>query len=47
LDRWFASARALGASVEIGNVLWRQDDWFTPPRPADDEYWEFLRRELG
>jgi hypothetical protein len=47
LERYFASARAQGASVEIGNVLYTQDDWFTPPRRADEEYWELLRRELG
>ena len=47
LERYFASARALGASVEIGHVLWTHDDWLSQPRPADAEYWELLRRELG
>jgi hypothetical protein len=47
LDRWFASARDLSASVEIGNVLWVQDDYFSAPRPADAAYWALLRQWLG
>ncbi len=47
LEHWFASARAVGASVEIGNLLWVQDDSFSSPRPADAAYWELLRKCLG
>ena len=47
LERYFDSARELGASVEIGNVLRVRDDRFSPPRPTDEAYWELLRKCLG
>jgi hypothetical protein len=45
-DRWFESARRIGASVEIGNVLHQRPDAFTTVRPADDDYWSLLRSGL-
>ena len=44
MEEWFASARRLGAAVEIGNVLYVRDDPFSDPRPADDQYYRTLRR---
>ena len=46
LDRWFASARALGAAVQVGNVLWTKRDRFSPVVRATAGYWARLRQEL-
>jgi hypothetical protein len=47
LEGWFDSAAALGASVQIGNLLMVRDDRFSPAREADAAYYELLRRKLG
>ncbi|MDR1279291.1 MAG: hypothetical protein LBK99_00520 [Opitutaceae bacterium] len=47
LRHWFASARRLGASVEIGNLLWQKTHRFAPVVPADSRYWQLLREELS
>jgi hypothetical protein len=46
LDHWFDSARALDASVQIGNLLTVKENLFSPVRPADAGYWETLRQQL-
>ncbi len=46
LDRWFESARALEASVELGNLMWVKENLFAEARPADAGYWDLLRRQL-
>ncbi|XHR27128.1 MAG: TIM-barrel domain-containing protein [Chthoniobacteraceae bacterium] len=43
-ERWFASARSLGAGVELGNVLACRPDNFSPVIPADAAYWAMLRQ---
>jgi len=46
LDEYFASARRLGASLQIGNILMTQEDLFSKPAPADSDYYALLRRNL-
>ncbi len=46
MDRWFMSARDLGASVQIGNVLWYSPHRFTGPIPADEAYLSTVRSGL-
>ncbi len=46
LPEYFASARLHGAGVHIGNLLMVCDDPFTPPRPADANYYALLRQWL-
>ncbi|HEY3377495.1 MAG TPA: TIM-barrel domain-containing protein [Armatimonadota bacterium] len=47
LEGYFASARKLGASTQIGNLLYVKDTPFAEPRPADAAYYELLRREFA
>jgi hypothetical protein len=44
LDDYFDSARRLGVSIELGNVLVSRDYKFAPPRPADTVLWTRLRK---
>ncbi|HEY9249783.1 MAG TPA: TIM-barrel domain-containing protein, partial [Rariglobus sp.] len=44
LDEYFDSARRLGVSVELGNVLVSRDCKFAPPRSADAALWTRLRK---
>lgn len=46
LDEYFASARRLGASLQIGNILLTQEYLFSKPTPADSDYYGLLRRNL-
>ena len=46
LEDYFESARKTGSSVQVGNVLFRRDDWISNPRPCDDEYYRILREHL-
>jgi len=46
LDKYFASAHANAASVQIGNILLVQEDPATPAGPPPPDYFALLRREL-
>lgn len=46
-DRWFATARSMGAPVEVGNILWIKQDRFSPALPASEDLWSLLREELS
>lgn len=46
MDQWFESARRLGASVQIGNVLWYRKDRFSEPQASDSSYREMLHQGL-
>lgn len=46
-DRWFDSAHRLGASIEIGNVLFERPDVFSPVRPASPTYLRLLNSRLN
>lgn len=43
---YFELAHALGASVEIGKILYMKKDNFAPIEPADAAFYDFLRCEL-
>lgn len=43
---YFELARELGASVEIGKILYMKQDRFAPIEPSDAAFYDFLRREL-
>jgi len=43
LAGYLESARSLGASVEIGNLLKTKQDVFSDPEAATAEYYELLR----
>jgi hypothetical protein len=47
LEEYCASARELGASVQIGNVLYVRSDKGSPPVPAEPGYYERLRALLA
>lgn len=42
-DRYFESARDLGAAIELGNILLQRKNIFTPVTPADDALFDLLR----
>ncbi|MET0263899.1 MAG: TIM-barrel domain-containing protein [Rariglobus sp.] len=42
-DRYFASARDLGAAIEIGNILMQRKSLFSSVTPADDALFDLLR----
>ena len=46
LDAYLESAKALGASVEIGNLLTTKQDIFSDPEPATPDYYAVLRKHL-
>ena len=46
LDAYLESAKKLGASVEIGNLLKTKQDIFSDPEPATMEYYAILRDHL-
>jgi hypothetical protein len=46
LDGWFASARRMDASVQVGNVMSMREDGLSPIVPADAAYWDRLRAGL-
>jgi hypothetical protein len=46
LDGYLASAKKLGASVEIGNLLMTKQDILSEPEPASPEYYKILRKHL-
>jgi len=46
MDQWFESARRIGASVQIGNVLWYRKDRFSEPQASDSSYRDMLRQGL-
>lgn len=46
LDAYLESARKLGASVEIGNLLKTKQDIFSDPEPATEAYYAILRERL-
>lgn len=46
-DRWFESARQIGASIELGNILSMRDRCNVPARPADAAYLAMLRKGLA
>ena len=43
MDKYFASARKLGAAVELGNVLVQKDHPFANVRDADERFLDILR----
>ena len=45
-EGFLASARKNKAAVQLGNLFYIQDDWFSEIRPADGNYYKFLRRVL-
>lgn len=46
LDEYFASARRLGASLQIGNIMMVKEDIFSKAEPAASDYYSLLRRNL-
>jgi hypothetical protein len=42
-DRYFESARDLGAAIELGNILVQKKNIFTPVTAADDAFYDLLR----
>lgn len=46
LEKWLASAKQLGAAVEIGNVMYVRDDALAEARLADERYYQTLRQGL-
>lgn len=42
-DKYYESARRLGATVEIGNVLVQKENLFSPVRKADRDFMEVIR----
>ena len=46
LDKYFASAQATAASVQIGNILLVQEDPSTPAAPPSPDYYAQLRTQL-
>ncbi len=46
LDAYLESAKRLGASVEIGNLLTTKQDIFSDPEPATPDYYAVLRDSL-
>ena len=46
-EEYLESARKMGASVEIGNLLKIKRDALSEPEPATPEYYRTLRRNLG
>lgn len=42
-DRYFESARDLGAAIELGNILLQRKNIFTPVTVADDAFFDLLR----
>lgn len=47
LDAYLASARKLGASIQIGNLLKTKQDIFCEPEPAPAAYYATLRAGMG
>ena len=47
LDGYFESAKKLGASVQIGNLLKVKQDYLSSPEPATDAYYAILKKHLG
>ncbi len=46
LDEYFASARRLGVSLQIGNVMMVKEDIFSKTERASPDYYALLRRNL-
>ena len=46
LDAYFRTARENGCAVQIGNILGTRQDLAASWEPADEAYYETLRREL-
>lgn len=47
LALYFRLARESGSGVQVGNVLYTQQDPLSPPQPAGPDYWAALRKFLG
>lgn len=43
MDRYFESARDLGAAIELGNILVQKKNLFTPVTATDDAFFDILR----
>ena len=43
---YFALAKELDCSVEIGKIMYMKRDIFAPLEEADEAFYDFLRREL-
>jgi len=46
-EEYFNAAREHGMSVEVGNILGMKQDRFTPWTPADDAFYDVIRRGIS